>query len=602
MASRNPAKRKKGGKRSSKGLVILAVVVVLLIAAVFGAYKIFGPTHNMEDLEKYFFLTENSVTGTSQAGPDEYAIVMEDEMLDQYTTRGETAETQARYLSRAYKKDGAVYLGLDLIYYNIDERFYWNENEKTLLVTNALDKVRAGLDETGYYFNGEKIASGQPVVIEVGSTVYVDSRFVDSYSDVSIKVLENPRRVYISKTGVDKEFCEAKSKTPLRIRGGIKSNVVVDIEKGEKLQVISDEDDWLEVINEQGFLGYIRTGKVGNRHTEMVESDYDEPEYTSMNTGQTIKLGWHGVYNKSDNDELDNITVFEQGMNVISPTWYSINYSDGTVGIQSDADYVSKAHSKGYLVWALLDIDPRTEGESFYQLTGRVMGSSAAREKIISTVMADMAEKGIDGINVDIETVNSDGNRDYIQFLRELSIECRKAKKYLTVDNYTPYANNANIYHIEEQGRICDYVVIMGYDDYVGTGEVGPNASVPFVEKSAKITESILDMKKVIYAFPFYTRIWYREGENGQPTREEYGINDALEIAASHGDLTWDEETGYNSIIYQNYNTNVYIWLEDEHSLEAKFKALSQYDLAGVAFWKLGQERPAMWDAISNYY
>jgi len=43
------------------------------------------------------------------------------------------------------------------------------------------------------------------------------------------------------------------------------------------------------------------------------------------------------------------------------------------------------------------------------------------------------------------------------------------------------------------------------------------------------------------------------------------------------------------------------IWLEDEQSIEEKMKLISQYELAGVASWKLGFERADVWSVISQY-
>ncbi|MBR3243761.1 MAG: hypothetical protein IKF90_13880 [Parasporobacterium sp.] len=598
----NSGNRKPKKQKSAKPLVLLAVILVILIAGVFVFYKIKGPTHNMEDLNKYFFLSANSATGTSEAGENELAVVLEDTMLDQISYYGDTEETQVSYVSRAFRQDGTVYLGLDLVYYNIDPRFYWDDGEKLLIVTNATDMITAYLNDKQYFINGQAYPTDYPVAIEIGANVYIAADFVDQFSSAVCRVFEDPRRVYITcKTG-PKNFCEVKSATPLRIRGGLRSNVVTDLEPGEKLQVISDEDDWLEVINEEGFLGYVMTNRVTNLHEENVESDYAEPEYTSLSLGEKVSMAWHGVYSTAANENLFADTEYAKGVNVISPTWYSITYSDGSVAVRSDADYVSAAHSKGYLVWGLLDIDSYEDGVSFYQLTAQVLSSTSLRQKVINTVMDDIISKGIDGINVDIETVNTAGNRDYIEFLRELSLRCRNAGKYLTVDNYTPYANNANIYHTAEQGEICDYVIIMGYDDYIGGEEPGPNASLPFLRESIAMAKDLVDSSKLIYGIPFYTRFWYRAGENGALTHEEYGINDAESMVYNHGTPTWDAELGYNSLVYQNYETNVFVWLEDEASLKAKCELFTQSGISGVAAWKLGMERPSMWDVIAEYY
>ena len=594
--------KKRQKKRSVKPFIWTAVILLILIAGLYIFYRIKGPTHNMEDLEKYFFLTEGAGPNTHQAEEDELAIVLEDTMLDQISYYGDTEETQVSYASRAFRSDGTVYLGYDLVYYNIDQRFYWDEAEQAILVTNATDLIEAKLGASEFTVNGAAQPTDYVIVKEIGSNIYIAAEFVDQFSSAVCKVFDNPRRVYITcKTGT-KSFCEVKSATPLRIRGGIRSNVVTDLEKGERLQVIEDVDDWLEVINEEGFLGYVMKNRVTEVHEETVESDYQEPEYTTLNTGEKVLMAWHGIYSTDANGDMANDIAHAKGLNVLSPTWYSITHKNGNVAVRSDADYVKNAHDKNILVWGLLDIDSYEDGVSFYQLTAHVMSTFKLRQKIIQTVMEDIVKKGIDGINVDIETVNSDGNRDFIEFIRELSIECRNAGKYLTVDNYTPYANNKNIYHIEEQGKICDYVVVMGYDDYVGGDEPGPNASLPFVTESLGLTKEIVDPAKVIYGVPFYTRFWYQAGTDGALTREEYGIEDAESTIKSHGEAVWNPELGYKELQYQNYETNVYVWLEDEQSLEEKCKLISGADVAGIAVWKLGQERPAMWDVIAGYY
>lgn len=589
-------------KRSAKPLIILAVILVVLIAGLFVFYKIKGPTHNMEDLNKYFFLSANSATGTSEAGENELAVVMEDTMLDQISYYGDTEETQVSYVSRAFRQDGTVYLGLDLIYYNIDPRFYWDDTEKALIVTNATDMVRADRDAYEYTVNGTAYPTNYPVVIEIGSNVYVATDFVETFSHASCKIFDEPRRVYVSLQNKEKTFCEVKSDTPLRIRGGIRSNVVTDLKKGEVLQVISNEDDWLEVINEEGFLGYVMTNRVANIHDEKVASNYQEPEYTSLSLGGPVEVAWHGVYSDAANGNLAEDTANAAGVNVVSPTWYSITYSDGTVASRSSADYVETAHAKGYQVWGLLDIDSYEDGVSFYQLTAHVMASTSLRQKVINTVVGDLLSIGADGVNVDIETVNTSGNRDYIEFIRELSIQCRQSGLYLTVDNYTPYANNATIYHTAELGKIADYVVVMGYDDYIGGTEPGPNASLPFLKESLELAENLVEPSKLIYGIPFYTRFWYQTGTDGALTHEEYGVEDAESMVYNHGTPTWDENLGYYSLTYQNYNTNVYVWLEEESSIRKKCELFKQHNIAGVAAWKLGMERPAMWDVIAEYY
>ena len=42
------------------------------------------------------------------------------------------------------------------------------------------------------------------------------------------------------------------------------------------------------------------------------------------------------------------------------------------------------------------------------------------------------------------------------------------------------------------------------------------------------------------------------------------------------------------------------VWIEDEKSLDAKLSLISEYNLAGAAYWKKGSETNSIWNMISN--
>ena len=74
---------------------------------------------------------------------------------------------------------------------------------------------------------------------------------------------------------------------------------------------------------------------------------------------------------------------------------------------------------------------------------------------------------------MDIEELSNDAEDGYIQFIRELSIQCRKHGLVLSIDNYVPTAFTSH-YNRKEQGIVADYIVIMGYDEhYAGVAEAG---------------------------------------------------------------------------------------------------------------------------------
>lgn len=137
-----------------------------------------------------------------------------------------------------------------------------------------------------------------------------------------------------------------------------------------------------------------------------------------------------------------------------------------------------------------------------------MLSRTSSRANLVNKLIAEAKNVGLDGINVDFETVAEKTGEHYIQFIRELSIECRKNSIVLSVDNYVPKGYNSH-YHRKEQGIVADYVIIMGYDEhFAGSYESGSVASIDYVSEGIKETLKDVPADKVINAMPLYTRLW----------------------------------------------------------------------------------------------
>ena len=184
--------------------------------------------------------------------------------------------------------------------------------------------------------------------------------------------------------------------------------------------------------------------------------------------------------------------------------------------------------------------------------------------------------------------------------LRELSLACHARDLVLSVDNYVPKEFNKH-YHRAEQGVICDYVIIMGYDEH-GTfsTEAGSVASIGYVTDGIERTLQEVPAEKVINGIPFYTRIWTTE--NGTLTSQAVGMRQAADFVSNHGiQLNWDDITCQNYGEKQEGSKFHQVWMEDDESIAAKLSAMQHHGLAGVAAWKLGFDTPSVWDTIGAY-
>ena len=233
-------------------------------------------------------------------------------------------------------------------------------------------------------------------------------------------------------------------------------------------------------------------------------------------------------------------------------------------------------------------------------------------------MIAEALKTGLDGINVDFENISKECGEHYIQFLRELSLKCRQNGSVLSVDNPVPSPYSTQ-YHLEEQGKIVDYVIIMGYDEhYKGSYESGSVASPAYVEAGIKDALEVVPKDKLINAVPFYTRLWKEvpktaeelEAQQGTEagdygmnvTSIVYGMKGAEQVVANSGaEITVDEATGQNYAQWDADGGTYKIWFEDESALETKLKLMKQYELAGTAAWRIGFEKSSVWELILKY-
>jgi len=225
---------------------------------------------------------------------------------------------------------------------------------------------------------------------------------------------------------------------------------------------------------------------------------------------------------------------------------------------------------------------------------------TSKRTHLINNIIEEVLTYGIDGVNIDFENITQESSESYIQFIRELSIACRANNIILSIDNYVPKPYSM-FYNRTEQGIFADYIIIMGYDEHTKTGgEVGPVSSFQFA--SDGITETLKEVpaEKVINGIPFYTVRWETSGADisggniDMEEAEDFVKRNSLE-------LVWDEVACQNYASYETNNTTYQILLEDEDSLRIRLHLINIHELAGVAVWRLGYEKPEVWEVFKEY-
>ena len=596
--------RRKGGRGSRKALAAFFLALLLFGTGVLIIRN--TPTNRRMSDEAYF----------GQLQQDEAALILGDQLVNE----------------RAIVKDDALYLPYNIVRDTLNGRFYWDEGTTRMLFTTATQEFEIPVNASSYSVidgvrttdpvsegtydrviilrpDDNRITGSERVTQDAqesngGNTtgLYVSADFLQKYTQVEYtwkKGDNNGGHVLIRYKWGEQLVAKSVKEAAVRYRGGIKSPILTTLAKGDRVLVLDQLSHWMKVLTKDGYIGYVKSGRMAEPTTENVTTDIPAQEYPSITMDGKVTLVWHQVSSKDGNDTLSDMTAQMSGVNVISPTWFSLTDNDGNISSIGSKKYVKAAHKKGLQVWGLVS-DFSSEMD-----TSAVLASTASRRNTIGALVDDARKLGLDGINLDFEYMEEADALAYVQFVRELSIECRLNKLVLSVDIKPPYDFNQWM-NRKEIATVADYLINMGYDEHYSGSDAGSVASLTYEQRA--IEESIsqgVPAEKLISAIPFYTRIWYTSsGEDGARTT----TSEVLSMAGVQKTLqSWNVTPVFDASAFQRYadwTTNdgvrCQIWIEDADSIAAKVRLIPQYDLAGTAAWALGFESSDIWNVITE--
>lgn len=554
--------------------VLIAIVLIIVVAGIgFGARLAEKYSYSKEraDLAEYFGIT----------GSDDVPIILQDERIEEH----------------ARLWDGVCYFDFATVHKYFNDRFYEDKRENLLIYTLPDAIVTVPIGSQTVQTGGSDGSRDYVIARYEGDMLYVAADFVKEYTNFSYALYTEPNHMQVYTEWNERQVATIAEDTQVRYQGGIKSDILTDVSAGDRVIILEEMETWTKVKTEDAFIGYVENKRLNEKTAETPApvTDYTEPVYASNTRDHKINLAWHAVGGIGGNDTLVEMMSGVKGVNVISPTWFALSDNNGNFTNLASMDYVNLAHDMGLEVWGLVD-NFTNEGVDTYE----VLAGLGTRTHLIDGLIETALAYGLDGINIDFEEVSLDAGQPFIEFIRELSIACRKNGIVLSIDNYVPMGYNDH-YNRKEQGIVADYVIIMGYDEHHKSSDTaGSVASIDFVENGIANTVADVPANKVINAIPFYTRIWETRGTTVES--QAVGMEMAQQYIKDHNITTaWDEKTCQNYGEYQSGDSYYQVWLEDEDSIRVKLNIMDKYRIGGVAAWKLGFEVDSIWDVIEEY-
>lgn len=557
-------------KKKKTGIIGLAAVILVLGA--FLLYRYLPGTERME-LTEYYGLEEG-----------ETAVIINWENTS----------------TAAVIQEGTYYLPVDMVQACLNERFYWDGTyllytlpDKTVSYTPGEPVYYEGIEEKENRhttYDGSAVCA-VPGCIVIEETLWVDLYVVAQYTNMTWTQAENPNRIWIwNEWEQPVTYAQVEKDCVLRYRAGIKSPILADLAKGDRVLILDESiKGWVKVQTTEGIMGYIPDSRVSDGALYQPSHDFAEPEYANLSIGETVVMAWHQNLDNSGIYELPGILSRSSGLNVIAPSWFTLSDDIGNFVSRADASYTQMAHEAGVAVWAMVD-NLNLPVDSY-----QVLSVTENRTRLIDGLISEACSNGIDGINVDFESLSEECGVHFAQFIRELSVACHQAGLVLSVDNYAPQSGTG-YYNRAEQALYADYIMVMAYDEHWKGSEAGSTSSYPFAEEAIEETLAEVPAQKLILAIPFYTRLWAEDGDS-----TAIGMAQLSELLVQWEEPEWLEEERQYFATGMTEEGQVSVWIEDLETLAWRIELAKSYDLAGVSAWKAGLELPGAWELLTAY-
>ncbi len=499
----------------------------------------------------------------------------------------------------AFTEEETVYISKDFIQTYFDPYIHFDEPSNHITITTHDKMIQMKTEQLTAKVNEREVELNFPPLLVNDEPFLPGDLMSELYP---VKINYNSADDLVILDDMERQILKghsSKEDAIVREDSSIRSGIIQQLPKGTSFNIYKQVENWYRIRTDKGYLGYIHVddtqlGEIDFRHV----AEREHPDPPEIPIGEPINLTWEHVINETpEPEEMPELP----GVNVISPTWFHLADQDGNVINLADKAYVEWAHRNNKQVWALFSnqFDP--------DLTHEFLRNPKARKNAIYEILLHAEIYDLDGINLDFENIHLKDKDYYTQFVRELTPFLREQGLVISVDvTFLSSSENWSMcYDRKALADTVDFVMVMAYDEHWGAGsDSGSVSSLPWVRSNLEEILNIVPNDQLVLGIPFYTRLWEEEkdGERGDPIDSSaYGMEQIERILEEHdAEITFDPKSEQYYGEYRVGDSIFRTWLETEESIKKRIELVHEHDLAGIASWRRGFEKPEIWDTIQD--
>ena len=303
-----------------------------------------------------------------------------------------------------------------------------------------------------------------------------------------------------------------------------------------------------------------------------------------------------GFYVTYDPASRQSLLAHLDQLNTVVPSYYQLVGSQ-TIAGTDDPQLDATIRTAG------LGLLPLVGNRDRYAALSSTLDDPTRRAEAIAAIVALPDRYAYDGVTLDFEGVNASDRPGLTTFVQDLAAALHARGKELAVA--VPASTGdlssgwAGAYDDRAIGQVADWVVVMAYGYRTkSSSQPGPIAPLPWFTSVSTYVASVVPLQKLIVGIGVWGYDWNLAQTSPATTLRYSDVVDLMQ--RQPGRLTYDTAAASATFAYQVNGVAHRVWFENSTGLEQKVVAASSEHVAGVAFWRLGQEPPGLWDALKT--
>lgn len=304
---------------------------------------------------------------------------------------------------------------------------------------------------------------------------------------------------------------------------------------------------------------------------------------------------------------------------MLVPTWYSVD-ANGLVSGEPNP-LVLEAAAKEHL--PVMPIVVNAGRDALHHL----MLDRAARQAMIAALIRESKEHGYAGIQLDFEGIAWTDRDALTATVKETADAFHAAGLKLTIATVpnapAPMSKNSEAswmytdwrgaYDLKALAQSVDLISLMTYDQHSRWTPPGPVDGWDWTVRNIDYALEVVPKEKLSLGIPLYGYHWFAgppamvAGPAGtlekvarpNSTAASISVPDALLLAREYKSTPQWDATDHTAWFYiYRDQAREWVFYPDAHSFRDRYKLMQERGLEGFSSWVLGEEDPAIWDAL----